>query len=379
MDAAHGATYVAWVQTDDSASDVYVARLGPGGEREGAPVRVNSTPGDASTHEQAPPQVVTGPNGEVYVVWQKSREVEGRRFPATDLRFARSIDGAKSFESTIFVNDDAGGRPASHTFHDVAVAKDRSAIVVSWLDSRERERVQAEHALATPAAGEPKTGSPMAATAAMRTGLARSCAWRVRPMAAGASARAWWWTRTSAPCCRTALALAPDGGVYLVWRKVFPGSVRDVAIAHSADGGQSFSAPERVHADGWVFAGCPHAGPSVAVDATGRVHVAWYTGREGRQGLWYASRADGGRFGEPVALATGEWVPPSQVNFCPPRAMRCGRRGMIVARSRRECTSRASPALARRSRWASRWPGACRRWCPARSPGRTGAVRVRVR
>jgi hypothetical protein len=117
------------------------------------------------------------------------------------------------------------------------------------------------------------------------------------------------------PCCRTSLALAPDGGVYLVWRKVFAGSVRDVAIAHSADGGQSFSAPERVHEDGWVFGGCPHAGPSVAVDASGRVHVAWYTGREGRQGLWYASSTDGKRFGAPAPLVTGEWVPPSQVKL----------------------------------------------------------------
>ena len=68
-------------------------------------------------------------------------------------------------------------------------------------------------------------------------------------------------------------------------------------------------------ADGWVFPGCPHAGPAVSVDGTGRVHVAWYTGQPGRQGLWYAA-ADGATllFGEATPLLTGEWVPPSQVH-----------------------------------------------------------------
>ncbi len=98
------------------------------------------------------------------------------------------------------------------------------------------------------------------------------------------------------------VAVAADGGTALV--------------ARSADGGRTFAAPVAVHRDGWVFPGCPHAGPSLAVDAAGRLHVAWYTGREGRQGIWHASSADGGRsFAAPRALLAGEWVPPSQVRL----------------------------------------------------------------
>jgi hypothetical protein len=95
---------------------------------------------------------------------------------------------------------------------------------------------------------------------------------------------------------------------------VYAGDVRDVVVARLARGAAAFGAPVRVHADGWVFPGCPHAGPSLAVDGRGRLHVAWYTGKDGRQGLWHAVSADGGRtFGEPAALLTGRWVPPSQV------------------------------------------------------------------
>jgi hypothetical protein len=116
------------------------------------------------------------------------------------------------------------------------------------------------------------------------------------------------------PCCRTSLAFGPDGSVYLAWRKEYGGDVRDIVVARLGAGESAFGAPVRVHADAWVFPACPHTGPSLAVDARGRVHVGWYTGREGRQGLWYARSDDQARtFGTPVALATGADVPPSQV------------------------------------------------------------------
>ena len=50
-----------------------------------------------------------------------------------------------------------------------------------------------------------------------------------------------------------------------------------------------------MHADGWRIDGCPHAGPGLAVDAAGRLHAAWYTGVEGRAGLYHAVSDDGGK------------------------------------------------------------------------------------
>ena len=92
----------------------------------------------------------------------------------------------------------------------------------------------------------------------------------------------------------------------VAWRNVWAGGERDPAVATSRDGGHSFGAPVRVHEDRWAIDGCPHAGPAVATDAQGRVHVAWYTGAEGRTGLWHAVSADGGAtFGEPTPLAAG--------------------------------------------------------------------------
>ncbi|MBD0319584.1 MAG: hypothetical protein ICV87_04575, partial [Gemmatimonadetes bacterium] len=131
--------YVAWVSTAGGRSDVFLSRAAglP-------PVRVNDVPGDAAPHEQAPAQVAVGPEGNVYVVWQNGREVPGRRFPASDLRLARSTDGGRTFAPAVTVNDDAGGLPSSHTFHDIRVAPD-GAVYVSWLDSRRRDAYRAAH------------------------------------------------------------------------------------------------------------------------------------------------------------------------------------------------------------------------------------------
>jgi hypothetical protein len=41
-------------------------------------------------------------------------------------------------------------------------------------------------------------------------------------------------------CCKTAIATGPNNAVYLAWRHVYPGDVRDIAFAASHDcGGRS--------------------------------------------------------------------------------------------------------------------------------------------
>jgi len=344
---ARGNRFVAWVVTLGGANDVYLARATGG--TFAVPVRVNDVPGDAAPHEQAPAQVAVGPEGTVYVVWQNNTEIPGRRFPASDLRLARSTDGGKTFEPAVTVNDDRGGAPSSHTFHNIVVAKD-GTVYVSWLDSRvrdaERARRRPRSAADTHAPADPHAVAAMPGVAEMHTPAGTRAAPGSAAKPAGDSVKMMHGHGGMAedptlpgsevrvakstdggktfgpsvvvdggvcPCCRTSLAAGADGSVFVAWRKVYAGDVRDVVVARLAPGAAAFDAPVRVHQDGWVFPGCPHAGPSLAVDGRGRLHVAWYTGRDGRQGLWHAVSADGGRtFGAPAALLTGKWVPPSQ-------------------------------------------------------------------
>ena len=62
-----------------------------------------------------------------------------------------------------------------------------------------------------------------------------------------------------------------------------------------------------MHTDAWSANYCPDAGPSVKVGPDGTVHVAWWTGKDGRAGTQYARSTDGGgTFSAPVALGLAE-------------------------------------------------------------------------
>jgi hypothetical protein len=115
-------------------------------------------------------------------------------------------------------------------------------------------------------------------------------------------------------CCRIHLA-AGDGLVAALWRKVFPGSVRDMVLGLSRDGGRSFGAPVRISVDGWKIAACPHRGGRVALDGRGRLHAAWYTeGRDETPRVRYATSA-GGAFAPPVSLAAAAGPVPDHVRL----------------------------------------------------------------
>jgi hypothetical protein len=305
VDPHTGTGYVAWIEKAGSGADVYLARAAldaVGTDPVGfAPaVRVNDIAGDAAAHDQAPPQVAVGTSGEVYVVWQNNRNVPGRRFPASNLRFARSTDGGRTFEPAIHVNDDWDGPPSSHTFHDIAVSPD-GAIHVSWIDGRERTRAEPGHAGHDAHHGGELPGPDLRVATSVDGGSSFGPGVVVH--------------RGTCPCCRTAVAAGADGLVLVAFRAA-DHDIRNILVARSTDGGATFAEPVPLHDDGWRIAGCPHAGPSLALDAAGRLHAAWYTGAPERQGLWHTWSADGGRsFAPPTALQAGEWVPVSQVKL----------------------------------------------------------------
>ena len=76
-------------------------------------------------------------------------------------------------------------------------------------------------------------------------------------------------------CCRTAITSGPDGMVYVAWRKIFEGNVRETVVARSTDHGDTFEASIIVGHDQWVFPACPHRACvfSMGVDRHGRLYV----------------------------------------------------------------------------------------------------------
>lgn len=237
--------------------------------------------GPIEPHGEAPPKLAWAADGTLHALWVVGKVVPGRRFPVSALRHAHSVDGGQRWSPPVTVTDDTTVF-GSHNFHALHAAAD-GGIIAAWLDGR----------------------------------AGRSAAFLARSDDGGRS----WGTNVrismgeACPCCRTAIASAADGSVWVAWRTVLAGDVRDIVVARSRDGGRTFSAAQRVHADDWVFPGCPHAGPSLMADGRGRVHLAWWTGKEGRAAAWYARADDGETFGTPVALSAIGTVRPVHVQL----------------------------------------------------------------
>ena len=110
-------------------------------------------------------------------------------------------------------------------------------------------------------------------------------------------------------CCRLAVAFAGPGRPAILFRNIFPGSIRDHAVVTFKDAATP-GPLRRVSVDNWKIEACPHQGPSLAIAGDGSYHAAWFTGGTARQGLFYA-RADNGDavFSEPRALSSPDRQP----------------------------------------------------------------------
>lgn len=103
-------------------------------------------------------------------------------------------------------------------------------------------------------------------------------------------------------CCQTALARTASG-VVGVYRDRSPEGVRDMAVIRFANG--AWTAPTRLHDDGWQIDFCPVNGP--AVSAVGdTVAAVWFTGAQDTARVQIAFSTDGGAtFGSPTLVDGG--------------------------------------------------------------------------
>jgi hypothetical protein len=104
-------------------------------------------------------------------------------------------------------------------------------------------------------------------------------------------------------CCQTAAVRTPDGLV-VAYRGRTEGEVRDIRVVRRT--GDGWSAPRKVHEDGWVINACPVNGPALAADGD-LVAVAWLTGAPPEPRVLAAFSRDGGAsFGPPVRVDDGQ-------------------------------------------------------------------------
>ena len=277
-----GGRVVAWVSAPEGGSDgsLHVS-VTPAGAPAALPtVTVRDPLGPIEAHGEAPPQLAADTASGISVLYAVGKEIPGERFPRSALRFIRSADSGRTWTDPRTVND--GTDFGSHNFHALTAAPDGS-LLATWLDARR----------------------------------GKSGVWMSRSTDAG---RTWEPNRPiyadpTCPCCRTSVAVAGDGTIYVAWRAILPGDIRDVVVTRSSDGGKTWATPVRARSDDWVYPGCPHAGPSLEVDAAGAVHVAWWTGKAGEAGVYYAKSTDGAKSFVAQPIATADRARPAHVQL----------------------------------------------------------------
>ena len=233
--------------------DLWYLSSPDGGDSFPARVRVNEAPHEVAAHGENIPILVLRSMRELYVVWQGRNGDQG-----SALRLARSTDWGTTFSKPVAV--DPGSQ--SQGFYTMKVSP-KGIVYVAWLGG--------EHG------GE---GSGLYLARSANRGVSFEKSVRI--------------ASNVCPCCRPSLGFDDGDTVYISWRGVSHGDVRDMLVASSPDGGATWSKPAGIAEDNWHLNACPHSGDSLAVLGK-RLFVAWHTVREGTSQLYLAWSDDGGK------------------------------------------------------------------------------------
>jgi hypothetical protein len=293
--APGGGPLVAYVEhTTKDAGDVWLQRFGTDGQPTGDRVRINANSGEAKSWYGDPPVVKIGADNSVYVTWT-GKSVSG----GNDLYLSVSHDGGATFDAPVKVNDDEKASPG---LHSLAIGPNGETFV-AWLDERSmkmQEEMQhaanghsnAEAVKATFVEGDQhkmhQSSGDGEANRELYFAVSKDGGRSFGPNRRIAS--------EVCPCCKTSMAVAPDGKLYVSWRQVLDNGCRHIAVASSADAGSTFAEPSIVSDDQWQINACPVSGAAMTATANG-LDIYWYTaGAAGQPGLYSAHSTDGKTF-----------------------------------------------------------------------------------
>lgn len=272
-----GNAVLAWTEQDGKDS-LYRLKYAVYDEQQNSFGTAVTVPGSAgcSISAESMGKVAFKADGTVMAVYAK-RFLSEKNPYAGAIYYSFSADGGKNWSDQQFLHADTS-HAYGRSFFDIAVLKDGELAAV-WLDGRFGKKIK---------------GSALYFNrTAKRKGFGLdSCL-----------------DKGTCECCRTDLLCDEKGNLHLAYRSIqFPSvlsgkQVRDMVYKSSVDNGRTFSESKPVSKDNWEIEGCPHSGPSLAVNGHGGANVIWFTAG-GSAGLYYATAPDPGADFKSRALIT---------------------------------------------------------------------------
>lgn len=247
-----------------------------GGDHFDPPVPVSEPGATVKGHGESSPSMAFH-RGAVFALWEQEREDKA----GSDLLFSRSLMMGRAFDRPVRVTDKA--TPSSNSFSTLAVAPNGD-LYAAWLDGRDRQG-----------------GRGGTTSAYLARSTDRGATWS-KNVRVGTEV---------CPCCRPSIGFGSQGEVFVSWRHVFAGDIRDMVVATSKDSGATWGEPVRVAVDGWKIEGCPHTGAAMALRGS-RVFITWYSeGTGANPGVRLAWSDDGCRTFSKPQIVSGTVVDPN--------------------------------------------------------------------
>ncbi|SRR5579884_220813 len=303
IDPHTGRIYEVYYKTANNVTNLYMSHSDDNGKTFSTAVRVNDIVGDAEADDAVPPDIKVAPTGDVYVDWltENYSSVWTKQFVYgySTIRVAHSSDGGQTFSKAAHIDTAEYGTWSQYA-QGMGVSPDGKTVYIAWINSNGAGNVtnlQDIVMIAKSIDGAQTFGKPVPVD-----GNNYACS-----------------------CCKVNVAVDNNGSVYVSWRKLYqsPNSedtppndndhaYREIVVAKSIDGAQTFSSPVIVYNDKFLYNSCVMSGPQMAFDSKNNLHIVWYTGSNTTgytPGSYYAVSSDGGKtFSQPIPLSAATQI-----------------------------------------------------------------------
>jgi BNR repeat-like domain len=224
--------------TFGAGKSIYFAASRDQGQTFSTPVKVAEAPMLALGRHRGPRIAIT-PSAIVI-----SAAVGTKMPPGSDgeLKAWRSTDGGKTWSGGLSINDEhASAREGLHSM----AAGGNGLLFATWLDLRGK-------------------GTRLYGASSKDGGATWSKNVAVYESPSG----------TICQCCHPTAIVDSKGEIHVMWRNALEGN-RDMYVAHSRDGGASFSAARKMGEASWKLDACPMDGGGLAMDPHGKLISIW--------------------------------------------------------------------------------------------------------
>jgi hypothetical protein len=187
----------------------------------------------------------------IYLSWTEASAAASR----VQLYVARTTDGGRGFSAPVAVHGAEVGRPG---FTALSVASD-DCLACAWLDHHGKGQ--------QPFCSVSKPGGKLFHPEQLVYANPKG--------------------RGVCPCCDTDIIRAPEGVTIVAFRNN-DNDNRDICVVRRRSDAPDFESPVTVNQDHWRFEGCPHDGPSLALQGN-RLHLVWMDAHTGKRRVYYAN------------------------------------------------------------------------------------------